>query len=152
MDPLLVALSFIGLASGIPLTHAEVRNVRLGLASRDWVLVPGVVLDRRLHLGGLQGGDETGLILYRYEVAGSTYLSNRVDYSGRATAVFSGNERTLKAFPVGMPVEVRVDPHDPSRAVLHPGISGGTIVRLLIGLALSAFGLAMVVGIVAQAT
>lgn len=141
MSPEALALSLVGLASGIPLSVSEGQNVRHGLASRYWPRVQGVVLERGVHVGTASIGDETAVVVYEYEFAGQRYTSRRVDYSGRATARTGGHRRTFARYPAGASIDVYVDPRQPSRAVLDPGIGAGTIVRLAVGLTLLGSGL-----------
>ncbi len=67
-------------------------------------------------------------IAYTYRVAGKDYSSNRYRYGWLYSTSWGGTTEAIVAdLPVGKNVTVYYAPHDPSNAILQPGIGGSDL-------------------------
>jgi hypothetical protein len=109
-----------------------VRNAR---ASAAWPTTQGQITASEIeHSRDSEGDDSyTPRVTYTYQVNGLSYESYMIKYGETSY----GNEGTaleiLSRYPVGQAVNVYYDPTNPDRAVLEPGVSGGSYILLGIG-------------------
>jgi hypothetical protein len=70
------------------------------------------------------------VLRYRYLVDGREYSGNRYDYNSTWWSD-SHAHRIVAANPLGQRVEVRYDPRNPADAVLHAGVAGDDLFKIL---------------------
>lgn len=128
-----VLLLLVPVLAGSAICLGELRNLHFGRASTRWPTAPGEVLTAEIHRGGPGNGDEAAAVAYAYHVAGRRYVSRRLSYTGWGA---SDRWQVVQQFPPGTAVVVAYDAEAPARAVLRPGVSRGTFVRLALGGAL----------------
>lgn len=109
-----------------------VRNAR---ASAGWPVVQGVITESEIEFSTDEDGDTwTPRVAYTYMVNGLSYENYTIKFGETSY----GSERTAlevqARYPIGQTVDVYYDPADPDRAVLEPGISGGSYIVLVTGL------------------
>jgi hypothetical protein len=132
--------------AGVALVWSEVQNLRFGLASRSWPSVKGEVIERGVDPGAAMIRADSSLrLVYRYSVRGAEYRSLRIDYVGRYGGDSTKVSPGLLRYAMGHTVAVFYDPHDPTRAVLEPGIASGNWWRLTLGMFLVLLGTALMV-------
>lgn len=94
-------------------------------SAQAWSQVPCVV--ERSELLRFEGDDGPTYridILYRYEIEGQSYGSNRYSFSSfGSSSGQTGKQKTISQYPVGKQTTCYVDPADPTQAVLHRGLS-----------------------------
>ena len=138
----LVLLPFALLLIGTYWALTEIHRIRQANASQQWPRVEGRVLAAGVHLGSTSTRvrDEVADITYEYEVAGRTYRSRQLDFTG----IFGANPdriaTALVRYEVGRKVTVRYDPTNPANAVLTSEIDWRIFVRITIAAAIVAGG------------
>lgn len=137
----LLGVGSLVLGAGISLWGLP--QMRAALATKSWPATPGKVISSTIEA---HGSDEDATyynrISYSYEVDGVAYTSNRIRTGPEAPAWSQASAMIIAGkYAEGMPVKVSYDPNDPSFAILEPGISGESIIGLVVGLFLLALGL-----------
>ena len=92
-------------------------------ASRTWPQVPAQVVSSELGFRVDSDNDRfvDPVVTYRYDIDGETYNGDRVSFgSGDA----SWSQSRVNAYPVDRSINVRVNPNDPTDAVIEPGGRG----------------------------
>ena len=90
-------------------------------AAASWQRTPCTVVSSRVL--SHSGGDSTTYsvdILYRYQVAGQEYESNRHDFFGASSSGYDAKSRLVAQYPRGRKTVCYVNPADPVDAVLDP--------------------------------
>ena len=130
----LFLLPFALLFIGIYWTLAEIHRIRQATASLKWPQVQGRILTAGVHAGSapMRVRDESANITYEYEVAGRTYHSRQLDFTGLFGANYNRIATALVRYEPGRKVTVRYDPNDPSNAVLTSEIDWRIYVRIAI--------------------
>ena len=111
-------------------------------ASRTWPQVQAQVVSSEL--GFRMDSDHDRFVdpsvTYRYNIGGQTYIGDRVSF-GSGDAAWS--QSRVNAYPVDRVIDVRVNPKDPTDAVIEPGGRGwerflplGGLVPLGVGISL----------------
>lgn len=125
----------VALLTGVGLAADHLSSdYQLGIASTTWPAVEGEITSSRLVRRSRTRRRPSRLeaqIWYRYAVRG-------VDYQGNRVGVFQaiGDRELVRRHRPGTRVRVYVDPQDPQRAVLYPGVNGwivGFVVLLAAG-------------------
>ncbi|MCB9913709.1 MAG: DUF3592 domain-containing protein [Planctomycetes bacterium] len=94
-------------------------------ATAAWPRAAGEVVARDVQPPPKPGESWRLALRYRYELDGVVYRSDRWDVHGPALfATRAAAEQAAAELPPGSTVEVRYDPQDPARAVLHAGGTG----------------------------
>ena len=92
-------------------------------ASRTWPQVPAQVVSSEL--GFRVDSDNNRFVdpdvTFRYDIDGKTYTGDRVSF-GSGDAAWS--QARVNAYPVGQVIDVRINPDDPTDAVIEPGGRG----------------------------
>jgi hypothetical protein len=107
-----------------------IHILRMALASRDWKLTEGLLLD--VHMEERRGRDSDGrddpnldtflpVVRYSYTVGRKKFESARLWYRTDALGDYSEALRAIRDIRAGKPVDVYYDPAEPSRSVLIPG-------------------------------
>jgi len=105
------------------------KTLRAARASRGWPVAAGTVLS-----GDIQEVEERDRdgdtsvyyvprLRYAYEVGGRSFESERIRF-GNIRESQKGARKILERYAVGLPVEVRYDPADPSQATLETKAGG----------------------------
>ena len=115
------------LVAGLALVFFGLRDVARATASEDWPTAAGTVLlsSVEYETDSDGGGTYRAEVLYEFDVGGTTYSSNRIEFGTVQTNNPSGAQVTVNRYPVGEQVLVHYDPDDPFLAVLEPGIQAG---------------------------
>ena len=92
-------------------------------ASRTWPKVPAQVVSSELGFRVDSDNDRfvDPDVTFRYDIEGKTYTGDRVSF-GSGDAAWS--QARVNAYPVGRVIDVRVNPDDPTDAVIEPGGRG----------------------------
>ena len=117
---MLVALPL--LASGLP---ALARTVRIAIASLDWPVAEGIVVESRLRPWRFNNpsnaGEQVARVVFTYEVAGRRYAADTPEWAIIEAGWGADAESVVARYSRGARVPVRYDPANPHRAVLRPG-------------------------------
>lgn len=106
----------------------------LGWLSRTWPTVEGTILSSTLTHGFSRGGPHHDLsVSYSYQVEGTEYTGDTVDFAGATYTFASSGERHFALYPVGARVRVHYNPTTPHRSVLEPGFPLNMLLPLLMG-------------------
>jgi hypothetical protein len=114
--------------------------------ARSWTPTPAVVESSRVR--SHSGSDSTTYsidITYRYEVDGTSYTADRYHFMVGSSSGRAGKQRVVDAHPRGTNITVYVDPKNPTRAIIHRGLTPDMLFGL-IPLAFLLAGIAMLVG------
>ncbi|MCW1922377.1 DUF3592 domain-containing protein [Luteolibacter arcticus] len=146
-DPILLALFLFFAVSGVAASVFTGWGLMERWRMRCWIEVPATVVNSQLQQSqNRKRGRDPGVrasILYRYEIDGREYLSNRTTVLG----AYSGSKRSgerVRSHPPGTAITVFIDPDKPWRAVVdrNLGSSGFFLLFPLPFLALGGFGVA----------
>ena len=114
MAALIIGLGILACLAGIWMAQREDRSLR-------WTQVEGKIISSEAYLED-DGELYTPEIVYEYTAGGATHVGSKVqafliqyNWSGPA-------RRLCEKYPTGETVKIYVDPNDPTRAVLVPGI------------------------------
>lgn len=101
-------------------------------SSRQWPQVPGTILNAAIEHDA--GNQRYGIAVeYAYRVGGAALQGARLGFGPAPT--FPSREAAascLQAYRPGQTQPVFVDPRNPAQAVLHPGMSGWSLLPLAI--------------------
>lgn len=132
----LVGLYFVG--------QAVVGIVR-AMNSRNWYAVDGVITasDVKVDVGSGSSSRASYIpaIEYEYEVRGTRYTADNVNFSRFHTSSPTAAARTVRNYPVGEQVTVYHHPWQPEKATLEQGKIGAQTSGLIVGTAVAAFGI-----------
>jgi hypothetical protein len=93
-------------------------------AARSWPTVPCVVESSRVKSHDSDDGTTYSAdILYRYQVAGREYRSNRFSFMGGSSSGYDGKAAVVRQYPPGRRTECFVNPANPNDAVLVRGFT-----------------------------
>ncbi len=116
------------------------------LAARNWTVTEGVVVASTIDQPPAHASDDlhdaTPMVRYRYRVAGRDFEGDRIEVGGTAMTTRALAIRAIAQYPVGLRVDVHVDPADPANALLEPAQPGNIIAVAVMAIA---FGAATVV-------
>jgi hypothetical protein len=85
-------------------------------------------------VGSHEGDDSTTYsvdVLYEYEYGGRTYRSRRYEFLGGSSSGYEGKAAIVARYPPGSRTVCRVNPGDPTEAVLHRGFTKTYLVALV---------------------
>lgn len=118
-------LGFLLIAAGVVMMAWDKRAGRRRDAFAHWDDVPGrIVTAKVVRVGEAVGpsGEAAPLwsaeVAYRYTVGGLEYQGTQRRFGKFSVGEFARAETIVAAFPANAPVEVAVDPADPTSAVL----------------------------------
>jgi len=104
-------------------------------ASASWPTANGIVSSSDVsHTTDSDGGDTySPEVDYQYSVDGQNYSNNTIKFGENSYSSRNKAEGIAATYPVGRQVTVYYDPNQPVKAVLEPGVSGGSYIVLGIG-------------------
>lgn len=89
-------------------------------AAKRWEATPCVIVSSRVQSHRDDDGTTYSVdILYRYEVDGRKYQSNRYGFMGGSSSGYEGKQRIVSNHPPGQEATCYVSPDDPTDAVLN---------------------------------
>ncbi len=118
------------------------------IRARGWHRVPAEVVSSKVRRHESTDSDgHTSVtwkldILYRYEIGGVTYHSNRYGFVGGSSSGSYGKRDIARRYPPGSRIRVWVDPSDPTRAVIQRGYGAAHLLGL-VPLALLGLGIVL---------
>jgi hypothetical protein len=122
---LCIGLGCVGLA--VAIVASTLGDAINGWSSRAWPKTQGTVVRSSVEEWQSNKGARSFQLaaIYRYEVAGKRYESDRIQFCKQLQAGdrARGEEALAKIAPSGRPCPVYYDPSDPSRSCLIPGAS-----------------------------
>lgn len=131
---------------GIGLSYWGAGYIHNAFASKEWPTTNGVIDWAELR-ESRKGKDEdtwtyTVRAVYRYEVDGTGYASDRIRFGIMARSSFYRERmpEERKRYVPGKEVAVHYKPDDPQVAVLEPGADFDTFLFLLLGLIVAFLG------------
>ena len=93
-------------------------------SARSWPTIPCVVESSRVKSHSSDDGTTYSVdILYRYQVAGREYRSNRYSFMGGSSSGYDGKAEVVRQHPPGRRTICHVNPADPNDAVLLRGFT-----------------------------
>jgi hypothetical protein len=111
--------------------------------AKSWPTAQGIVQSTELTTSlGRRARTTTyiPLVKYSYEVNGSNYVGNRVDYGERGTSSRDDAMTVIARYHEGLHVPVHYDPKNPESAVLEVGTTMDNWLALGLGILLTGFG------------
>jgi len=104
-------------------------------SSASWPSVQGQITDALLDYStDADGGDSySPQVTYTYAVNGRSYESQTIKFGENSYGSKRQAQAILDRYPNGQRIAVFYDPTQPDRAVLEPGVSGGSYIVLAIG-------------------
>ncbi|HEX6964643.1 MAG TPA: DUF3592 domain-containing protein [Gemmatimonadaceae bacterium] len=134
-------------AFGLGMTSYQVLLLLRALASRRWPRTTGRIQSSYFVPGTPKSGDfPSAVVQYKYKVAGGRRHGNLVGWNGGFTR--RSARRTSDRYNPGQVVTVWYDLRHPERAVLEPGATLASWMRVVFALAFLLVGLVWAVSIV----
>lgn len=145
MRGMLIVFVLIGISS----VALGIRSGWRGYQSKTWPQVAGEIIssevtsrtETRTRKRSGNGGTYTetvtlheAAISYRFDVAGQTYESTRINQFRSASSEITDAQAMIKKFPAGSPVMVYYSSADPTECVIDPGVSRGSVFMVLFGM------------------
>ena len=146
LTPELLVAAVFAVVALLMIMH-EVRAIGRAHASRGWIPTTGRIITSRPHTTIIRPSLSTTAadVEFEYSMGGKTYRGRRVDFTGRASETHGpGVGEVLGDYSAGQPVTVYVDPAQPERAVLEPGVRSSAYARLAVAIVFAL--LSLVVG------
>lgn len=125
-----------------------VPMIAMGVVSSNWDTTTGIIEVSQIHAESQASRNRKGpgpsrywiytpQVVYRYEIDGRSYTSDRIAAGVVAAHTEVGPvKKFLAKYPVGNEVTVHYDQSNPTLALLEPGVSWRTLVIPLFGIAL----------------
>lgn len=118
----LVFFSLFLLAGLLILVMIGWSIVRSAIARVAWTEVPCEVLASAVETHSGEDSDTYSVaVRYRYSIGGRTFESDRYDFLHVSSSGYDGKARVVASLPPGTVTTCRVDPDDPTEAVLFTG-------------------------------
>jgi hypothetical protein len=135
--PIVFASTFVVIGLGICIFG--VVYLRKARATLNWPTTEGKVVRSRVVSWFDSDGDTIygAQVEYRYTVAGTDYLGQRVHMGMTNSSSSAPHEKIVGRYGRGETVIVAYHPQDPSDAVLEPGVPISVYVPLAVGLLMS---------------
>jgi hypothetical protein len=117
----------IVIAGGVLLEVLAIRNIFLAHSSKQWLKVPGQVIQSVTEENRQADSDGGSTVSYRpkikysYEYEGRTYSGKRIGYS----VIFGSrkeSDRLVRNFHTGKKIQVYMHPQKPKQSVILTGI------------------------------
>ncbi|HEX4181057.1 MAG TPA: DUF3592 domain-containing protein [Caulobacteraceae bacterium] len=122
----------VGLIFGACFAAAGLMGMRYGMTTLAWPSAPArIIISERVGMGDHAAGN----------IVAEFRLGEAIHHCGTVISGRDNSASDVRTYPVGRWIQVRYRPGDVGRCVFIPGISGGGVAFLLVGIA--AFGLAL---------
>ncbi|NJN44561.1 MAG: DUF3592 domain-containing protein [Anaerolineae bacterium] len=130
-----LAITFIFLVIGAGLSWWGWTILQNARSSSSWPATQGQITESTLdHSTDAEGGDSySPEVTYTYQVNGIFYENGTIKFGENSYSSQRKAQEILNRYPVGQMVSVYYDPDKPGRAVLEPGVSGGSYIVFGIG-------------------
>lgn len=122
---LVTPVGWLLLLLGVLLAVWDKRGGRRRRAPSHWDDVEGRIVSARVvpvgdvkTASGLADALWTAEVVYDYPVRSARQEGRQTRFHGRDATTFAEAERVVASYPAGAPVEVAVDPADPTQAML----------------------------------
>lgn len=119
--PLLFGLIFAGVGAALTIFWI-IPSINRAIASKSWDKTPCTVVSSRVKSHSGKSTTYSVDILYRYEVAGKEYKSNRYNSMGGSSSGRDGKQKVVARYPAGSKAVCYVNPKNPQESVLEPGL------------------------------
>lgn len=136
-------ITLIAIIAGPIMIWNGVGNLYTAISSKSWPTVEGEIFDAQIRMSsGRRSKSFQPFITYGYKVNGQEYTSNQLTHGNPESFgdEFKARAEAQKYVP-GTPVQVHYYPTDPKRAVLQTGSTGSNWLLLVLGIAVTAFGI-----------
>lgn len=112
------------------------------LGSRNWSTTEGTITasDVRVDMNSSSRATYIPEVTYEYEVRGTLYTGDNINFSKFHTSDPTGASRTTRKYPVGEQVTVFHHPWQPEKSALEQGRISPLIPGLIVGVAVATFG------------
>jgi hypothetical protein len=132
-----------------------VRNFNRARESVLWPTVEGRVAHSEMTISWPHANDSHqsntptygAEVLYKYQLSGTTYSSNRVGFGDYESGDPSHAQSILNRYPRGISVQVHYNPQSPELSVLETGVHGATYFLPIGGLLFFVAGCIMLWGL-----
>ncbi len=100
--------------------------------SKNWKQIPAVVESSRVLSHDSDDGTTYSVdILYRYEINGQAFKSNRYGFFSGSSSGFSAKQEVVDQYPVGRKITVFFNPKDPTAAVISRQVGAEWIIGII---------------------
>ena len=136
-------MEMLGLVIAVLLGFAFVAMFGSGfvqsLRSRSWIRVRGRITSAGVSKQTSSDGPSSFVpaVRYQYQVEGRLLSGERIGFIDIGARHPGVAEKVLARYPVGAEVDVYVDPLRPTRSVLTPGVSWGSLYAAACGVGLA---------------
>ncbi len=131
--------AFLLIGSALLLT--SIGKIKIGIASRTWPAVKGIILSSFVgsKSSGGEGGDSyAALIQYKYDVNGKVYQSHSINTAPGwwAWGLQRAAKKKVAQYPPDKTIDVYYNPQSPKTAFLEPGVHLSGPFLILLGVIL----------------
>jgi hypothetical protein len=116
--PIALGLLFVAVGGSLFVAIGVIPGIRL-LRATSWLETPCTIVSSTVRSHATDDGTTYRVdILFRYEIDGVAYRSNRHDFVNFSSSGFESKREIVDRYPEGSESVCFVDPEDPTRAVL----------------------------------
>ncbi|NCP85797.1 MAG: hypothetical protein CO094_10905 [Anaerolineae bacterium CG_4_9_14_3_um_filter_57_17] len=129
-------------AIGLLFAYLALRNLfeqiqawRLARQSRNWASVPGAIQTSKIIYEGVKSSRARPHITYTYQVNGTKYESDRINFSFAPIFWKKEAAAVLARYPIHTAVSVYYNPAQPAQSTLeqrHAGLAEGVFLGLIV--------------------
>jgi len=120
---------------GLMMCVFGVLNVIMAKESENWESVEGTITSSEISTSHGESTTYGADVSYRFVVDDTVYKGDKVRLSEVSTSNYGRAQKIVEKYPIEAVVKVFYDPNDPESNVLEPGLSGGSILLAVLGLA-----------------
>ncbi len=129
--PIVLGLLFVTVGGSLFIAIGAVPGLRL-LRAASWLETPCTIVSSTVRSHSTDDGTTHRVdILFRYEVDGVSYNSNRYDFANFSSSGYASKREIVDGYPEGSESVCFVDPDDPTRVVLVRDFRPAYLVGLL---------------------
>jgi hypothetical protein len=117
------------------ITFEQIQAWRLARQSIDWASTSGIIQTSEIIYEGIRRPREQPQITYTYQVNGTQYQGDRINFSFAEIYSKKEAEDVLALYPPNAMITVYYDPSQPAQSTLeqrHIGLASGLVVGLII--------------------
>ena len=144
MDIIFAIVGLIFVAAGLYFVAIAIVGLVRSLRSRNWSSVQGIItasdVKTEVGTGSSSQASYKPVIEYEYEVRGTQYTGNTINFSRFQTSSPTGASRTVRNYPVDTEVTVYHHPWQPEKSTLETGTIAPHLSGLMVGSAIAVFG------------